>query len=258
MPGVPDRGQLYTNATFAAEQLALFWEKGEGAYTVSSGNLAAFLSLPMISNRTEELIAAAAAADPAAYLRPSTHPDVIRGLKKQRAVLLADFATDKAAVDEQVTALASVQKPLSRGWIEITANDPFLNPVVQFNALSDPFDVKILIEGIRFIRKLMASPGMQELEPVERIPGPEIAATDEALEEWIRRSAGPTFYHPSGATKMGKREEGAVVDPKLRVYGVKGLRVVDAGVMPLIPATHLTATVYAVAEKAADLIKAGG
>lgn len=257
-PGLPDRGELGRNQTYAAEQLALFWEKGEGAYTVAAGNHAAFLPLPIISPRAPELIAAAEAADPAEYLRAGTHEDVVRGFAAQRKLLLANFATNNSAVDEQVNTLASVQKPLSRGWVELVSTDPWQNPLVSYNTLSNPFDVKVLTEGIRFIRALMASPGMQALEPREFAPGAAVADDDVAMERWIRQGASASFAHAAGATKMGEREEGAVVDAKLRVYGVKGLRIVDAGVMPTIPATHLTHTVYAVAEKAADLIKEGG
>jgi len=71
----------------------------------------------------------------------------------------------------------------------------------------------------------------------------------------VRRALRPSFAHPSCSCPMMRREMGGVVDGELRVYGVKGLRVVDASVIPLIPGTHLSSTVYAVAEKAADVIK---
>lgn len=89
---------------------------------------------------------------------------------------------------------------------------------------------------------------------LETSPGPQVTG-DEELLVWIRQTMTPTFFHSSCSCPMGKREEGGVVDAKLRVYGVKGLRIVDASVFPMIPATHISGTVYAVAERAADLVK---
>jgi choline dehydrogenase-like flavoprotein len=87
------------------------------------------------------------------------------------------------------------------------------------------------------------------------VPGGDVVS-DAGLEEWIRGAAS-TLYHPAGSCRMGRREEGGVVDEELRVYGVQGLRVVDASVMPVLPASHTMTTVYAVAERAADIIKRG-
>lgn len=82
-------------------------------------------------------------------------------------------------------------------------------------------------------------------------PGANLTS-NEALEEYIP-SESRTFYHPSGTCKMGPRGLGGVVDDQLRVYGVQGLRVVDASVIPKLPAAHLMATVFAIAEKVRSL-----
>lgn len=94
----------------------------------------------------------------------------------------------------------------------------------------------------------MASEPMQEVGAVETFPGTNVTG-DAAIAASIRTFATSTWAHPVGSLSMMKKEYGGVVDSELRVYGVKGLRVVDASIMPLIPATHTSSTVYAVAEK---------
>lgn len=93
----------------------------------------------------------------------------------------------------------------------------------------------------------MSTSAVSSLAPFEIVPGGNITS-DAALEQYIRSSA-ETLYHPAGSCKMGAREDGGVVDQALKVDGVEGLRIVDASVMPLLPASHLMTTVYAVAEK---------
>ncbi|GME49812.1 Glucose-methanol-choline oxidoreductase, partial [Neofusicoccum parvum] len=103
-------------------------------------------------------------------------------------------------------------------------------------------------------RRLMATPAMRELGPTEVVPGAAVAA-DADLEAALRAQAAPGYQHVVGTSAMAPVALGGVVDPALAVHGVRGLRVVDAGVMPVIPGTHTSGTVYAVAEKAADIIK---
>jgi choline dehydrogenase-like flavoprotein len=200
--------------------------------------------------------------DPADYLPTpySTSPSLLRGYEAQRALLQRAISSRNSTLIETPLAgdpyaLLILQKPLSRGTITIDPSDPFDGaPLVDFNTLRNPVDMQVLRESIRFTRRLYATTAMAVLGPEENAPGTD-AESDERLEQYIRRNAGGSIGHESGTCAMLPQELGGVVDAELRVYGVTGLSVVDASVMPLVPSTNLCATVYAVAEKAADLIK---
>ncbi|KAG9920566.1 hypothetical protein KCU84_g12222, partial [Aureobasidium melanogenum] len=116
-------------------------------------------------------------------------------------------------------------------------------------------DMAIAIASVKKIREWASSPPMQALGTVETFPGKNVS-TDAEIEEAIRNAATSSWQHPSSTTAMTKREWGGVVNAELRVYGTKGLRIVDAGVFPMVVAGHSSSSVYAVAEKAADIIKA--
>lgn len=147
----------------------------------------------------------------------------------------------------------SIQHPFSRGYIAINTTDPFLQPVIDFRTVSNPIDLDLYVEGLKFGRKLIQTPAIQALGPSEVQPGAE-KVSDEDLKEYTRGSMG-TMFHPAGTCAMMPRTMGGVVDARLRVHGVDNLRIADASIMPLIVASHLQSTVYAIAEKAADLLK---
>ncbi|KAJ3943519.1 uncharacterized protein N0V96_006444 [Colletotrichum fioriniae] len=140
--------------------------------------------------------------------------------------------------------------PLSRGTISLNTSDPFFSePVVDYRALSNPTDLAVQIEFIRFTRRyFLESATLARYAPVETVPGANVT-TDEALGEAVRRMVSPTTFHPVGTAAMMPRALGGVVDEGLEVYGVRGLSVVDASVMPDLPGAYTQQTVYAVAEK---------
>lgn len=141
----------------------------------------------------------------------------------------------------------SVQHPFSRGHVEINSTNPLLRPIVDLRTGSNPVDLTLLVEAFRYARKIVATDAIQELVPTELLPGANVTS-DEAILAYAKSSAS-TMFHPSGTSAMMPRELGGVVDSSLRVYGVRNLRVVDASIIPLIPATHIVSTVYAIAEK---------
>lgn len=130
--------------------------------------------------------------------------------------------------------------------LQITSADPFEPPAIDPRWLTNPTDRQVLIEALRFNRRILATPPMLELQPAQFVPP--INADDDALSQIINNGI-RTEFHPSGTLAMLPLEQGGVVDSHLRVWGTQNLRVVDAGIFPLIPAAHLQAVVYGVAEK---------
>jgi choline dehydrogenase-like flavoprotein len=126
-------------------------------------------------------------------------------------------------------------------------------PAIRPNFLSVRTDQESLIGGMRIARQIVEQPAMDRYRTFEMNPGPDVNTGDEWL-DFARRN-GQTIYHAIGTCAMGKGPR-AVVDERLRVYGVEGLRVVDASIMPAMVSANTAAAVMMIAEKGADLIQA--
>ena len=148
-----------------------------------------------------------------------------------------------------------MEKPLSRGSITLNASNPLGPPIVDYNTLANPVDGLMAVAMLNFTRRYFATPIMSTLGPVEVSPGANYTSTEQILAIFKAGVLTPSFAHPSCSNPMMPEMYGGVVSPELLVYGVERLSVVDVSTMPIIPATHLCNTVYAIAEKAADLIK---
>ncbi|PSN68119.1 choline dehydrogenase-like protein [Corynespora cassiicola Philippines] len=258
----PSIADLNTNATYQQQQLDLYWTRREGAYTIVAlgGNTAAFVPLPDIVSEASanSLVQAARTEDPAAIYF-SVPPSVLDSYNLQREVLIDSFKGHTLPVQETgfngpfipVTLL----HPLSRGRISLNGTKPLSAPLVDYSALSSPTDLAVLISSIRFNRRLLQTSSLTQRLPIELVPGSNVTS-DTDLEAAMRNSVTPTYQHPCCTAPMLPLSRGGVVDPEtLTVYGVQGLSIVDASVMPVIPGAHLMGTVYGVAEKAADMIK---
>ena len=144
--------------------------------------------------------------------------------------------------------------PLSRGSVNIDASDPHnKEPVVDYRVLSNPVDIDILVEFIRFTRRYHFDTALAAYGPRESSPGAGVV-DDEGLADHVRQSASPTEFHPSGTCAMLPRELGGVVDEDLKVYGIDRLRVIDASIIPTLPGANTCQTVYAIAEKVSALM----
>jgi choline dehydrogenase len=157
----------------------------------------------------------------------------------------------RQAPDGGFALVASVVAPDSRGTVRLASADPGAAPLIDPGFLAEAADLTRLEAGVGIIRRAAAGPAMARLGISETWPGPGVRDSA-GLRDWIRRNVG-SYWHPAGTCRTGT-DDGAVTDPRLRVYGVAGLRVADASVMPAIPNAPLHATVLAVAEKAAALI----
>lgn len=157
--------------------------------------------------------------------------------------------------------LAVLQRPRSRGSIRLRSADPLVPPVIDPRYLTDLHDVAVLVEGAKFSARMAKTKALAEDFEVEMsrepVPGCEHLRW-ETDEHWacVVRALATTVYHPVGTCKMGPAQDpSAVVDARLRVHGVRRLRVVDASVMPTIVSANTNAAVVMIAEKAADMIK---
>jgi choline dehydrogenase len=139
----------------------------------------------------------------------------------------------------------------SRGSVRIRSADPAEPPAIRYNYLATENDRRVMIEGIRWIRRIAAAKPLADYIVREEFPGTQ-AQTDDELLAFCRES-GDTVFHPTSTCRMGT-DERSVVDSQLRVKGLQGLRVVDASVMPAVVSGNTNAAVIAIAEKAADLI----
>ena len=153
-----------------------------------------------------------------------------------------------------VTAGAWPHRPESRGHVRARSADPFVDPVIQPNYLSDPMDRQTLLGGMRLVRRMLSTPELAPFLETETLPGAGVQSDDELLA--FARENGTTTYHLIGTAKMGPASDpGAVVDDQLRVHGMQGLRVIDASIMPAMPSANTYATTLMIAERGADLIK---
>ncbi|KAI9647747.1 hypothetical protein NHQ30_004134 [Ciborinia camelliae] len=205
----------------------------------------------------KQIVSSASAVTPVSYLSPDVDPSVLLGYEAQYTILTRDLPSNKIPIMEfkyeDGAVLSVLEHPFSRGKVAITSADPFTPPSANPRYLSHHTDFLLLNAAVKFSRAIMDTPTFAPLSPVEIIPGPSVQ-TEADLEAWIR-SAIESTSHVCGSTSMMKRQYGGVVDSKYKVYGVNNLRVVDAGTFPMSPATHLQVTVYAMAERASDLIK---
>lgn len=144
-------------------------------------------------------------------------------------------------------------KPTSRGHLELRSSDPFAPPHMYSNYLSTDEDRQMMIDGTRLVRRIASAPALAAVTEREMFPGPE-CDDDEAILANAKADSW-TVFHQSGTCRMGTDPETSVIDPRLRVHGVKGLRVADASVFPTIPSGNTNAPSIMVGEKAADLIR---
>ncbi|MFN4089500.1 MAG: GMC family oxidoreductase, partial [Alphaproteobacteria bacterium] len=152
-----------------------------------------------------------------------------------------------------MTCYAHPMRPESRGHVHIASADPRRPPEIRFNFLSAAVDGELTVRAVRIARAVMTAPALAPLRIAELAPGPE-RTSDDAILDWVRAAA-ETTYHPVGTCRMGDDPQ-AVVDARLRVRGLSGLRVADASVMPTLTSGNTNAPTIMIGEKAADMIRA--
>jgi choline dehydrogenase len=153
------------------------------------------------------------------------------------------------------TASVANLRPTSRGTIRLRSADPADKPVIQPNYLASEEDKRVAADSIRVTRKIVSQPALQRFQPVEYLPGESVRSDDQTALVKAAGDIGTTIFHPVGTAKMGRKEDPmAVVDERLRVFGVEGLRIVDASIMPTITSGNTNSPTMMIAEKGAAMI----
>ena len=153
------------------------------------------------------------------------------------------------------TASVANLRPTSRGWLKLKSTDPAAAPLIHPNYLVTPEDRRVAADAIRITRRISAQPALQPYTPVEYLPGPQVRDDDESALEHAAGDIGATIFHPVSTARMGRDDDPlAVVDARLRVIGLQGLRVVDASVMPAITSGNTNSPTIMIAEKGAAMI----
>ncbi|PFH47421.1 GMC oxidoreductase [Amanita thiersii Skay4041] len=147
----------------------------------------------------------------------------------------------------------AILHPFSRGTVHIDSANPLKPPSINLNVFDNDVDLNMMVEAIRFGRKVAQQAPFASIIRKEVLPGPEVTS-DVEIKEWIKSTV-QTVFHPIGTASLLPFEDGGVVDPNLRVYGTENLRVVDASILPIQISAHPQGTIYAIAEKGADIIK---
>ena len=216
--------------------------------TLNSKLLSTFEGLRYIFKRTGFLTMGASYA--AGFFRTDpalASPDIQAGL--------ALFSTDKVGEGlhpfSGFSVIVRLLRPESRGKIALKGIDPLEAPAIYPNFLHSKNDRHNLVAGFKAMRRVLESPAINKFIQSEHAPGPAIESDTDILD--FLRNKGGTSFHPVGSCRMGSDNK-AVVDPRLRVIGVKGLRVVDASIMPTIVSGNTNAPTIMIAEKASDMI----
>lgn len=216
--------------------------------------LGAFLGMKAVAPDAYEALATTLEEQDAASLLPEgTHPTIVEGYAKQLEIYARSMRDNSLSFLECMLGgrpFCSPQNvhPVSRGTVALNTSDPEGEVLVDYRAGSNPVDIDIMVELIKFFRRYMTTGDLEAYEATEVAPGAEVES-DEELAEWAREQIIPSVFHPIGTAAKMPREWGGVVDEELLVYGVKGLSVVDASLMPTIVGGTTSMTVYAVAEK---------
>ncbi|PKS10689.1 hypothetical protein jhhlp_002445 [Lomentospora prolificans] len=263
LPGVGSNFQDHSYIPFIGYTWGIPPNDEEPYYGPGSGpdahpNLAAMMGLPVITpDRYQEIAAKYAAQEPTEFLPAHYTEEQIEGYRQQQAVFSKLMESSNVVFNEMMLSGpgGSVQNlhPCSRGDIRLNVSSPESEVLVDYRAGSNPLDLEIMVEIVKFMRRFMTTGDLEQYQAIESAPGPDVE-TDEQLLEWVKNNIIPSVFHPIGTTAKMPREWGGVVDEDLFVYGTKNLRIIDSGIQPTLIGATTCETVYAVAEKIAERI----
>ena len=145
-----------------------------------------------------------------------------------------------------------MERPFARGWVRLASANPLDKPLINPNYLGVQSDMDRMVTAIKISREIFNTEPLKSWVKEELMPGPDVR-TDSEIQEFLRNNC-DSYHHQAGSCKMGV-DAMAVVDPELKVYGVEGLRVADASVMPFVQSGNCHTGIAMMAEKCSDMIK---
>ncbi|KDQ20124.1 hypothetical protein BOTBODRAFT_51464 [Botryobasidium botryosum FD-172 SS1] len=263
-PGKWETFDGLSDPEYAREQRTLYSSSMQGIHRIGFGTIA-FVPLRFVNSEVlDENIAS---------LTAKVQSEMDQGLKEQWALQLEALGRDDIPDCEFITSLrfspasghqyehgkkymsvfGVLNHPISRGTVHVTSSNPSETPAIDSHYFEHEEDLRMIVEMLKFLRKL------PETEPFKSMVETEFTsdlayASDEDLRERVKDKVS-TIWHTAGTCSMLPRERGGVVDPQLKVYGTTNIRVVDLSILPLHVNAHPQATVYSIAEQAADIIK---
>ncbi|ETW75407.1 aryl-alcohol oxidase 11 [Heterobasidion irregulare TC 32-1] len=230
------------NTTLFGDIMSQYNTTGTGPFVDGLANLIGWLRIPDNSSIFQNY------SDPTAGPN-SAHYEVIFSNG------FAGFTVPIPATGNYMSILTNLATPASRGSVSLNSSDPFDFPLIDPAFLKHPVDAFVAVEAIKSARRFLAAPAWKDYV-IGQFGVGGLAKTDAEIEEFARNQTS-TVFHPVGTASMSAVDsKSGVVNPDLRVKNTKGLRIIDASVIPYIPAAHTQAAVYAFAERGADLIKA--
>ncbi|KAH8179104.1 GMC oxidoreductase domain-containing protein [Sarocladium implicatum] len=257
----PNPEDSQSNSTFQQWAQQELREHHSGPLRIATGNTGGEVPLTTVDPEGfQDIVDEYLAQNAADYLPETYIEEQVAGYEAQREQLAAMMASPDNAWLElplQASGRFSVVliKTIARGTVLLRPDNIYADPAVDYMTFVNPTEISIMTSNHRFVRRMHSTSALQALSPLEIQPGSGVQS-DAQFETYLRNGAGSSIAHNAGTCAMQPRELGGVVDAELLVYGVSGVSVADASIMPIIPAAHTCSTVYAIAEKAADIIKA--
>ena len=202
-------------------------------------------------NGSTVIAEAAAAQSPEQFLPGGIDGTVLNGYATQHSMMTSALMDITRAAYELISGNGGVltvgtMRSFSRGTVTLSSSQPFDPPTIDPRYASNPIDIQVLQAAMAFNQRLLYTESLSQLDPVQLYPPAD--ASDAEIVRYIN-TKWQTEYHPGGTCAMMPIELGGVVSPDLLVYGTENLRIVDSSIMPMLPAAHLQAVVYGIAEK---------
>ncbi|KAG8955206.1 hypothetical protein FRC04_009664 [Tulasnella sp. 424] len=264
-PGYTTFDILANDPTYAAQQNATYYKNGTGMYAATHSAFAFFnLQTFMSQSDVNSLVSQAVSNSQNEGLSELEKDELLilandaksSGLGQVEIIMYPGHFSPSPAVPgtSYISILMALQRPWSRGSVHIGSSDATAPPVINPHYLENSFDLQVLIKACQFARKIAQTEPLKSAIASFQDP-PSNVTSDADFAAYVKAAVEPV-YHPVGTASLGARADGGVVDSRLKVYGTNNIRVADASIIPLEPASHLQSTVYAIGEKAADIILA--